>query len=157
MRDDFSSLNSKVNSHANAIKTLEGQLSLLSAQLTSRTQMEDNIRGLTVVTHSGKMEKGNVIKDEDPRMQEESQGTEEQKVPVPQNIAREPQEDANQHVQVPKVMHPLPKIPPPFPQHLKKKNEDEKFKKTNCQYSRTYQLTFLWWKHCWKCWDMPNS
>ncbi|XP_015167586.1 uncharacterized protein [Solanum tuberosum] len=26
-------------------------------------------------------------------------------------------------------MHPLPKIPPPFPQRLKKKNEDEKFRK----------------------------
>jgi len=31
MKDDFSSLNSKVNSHADAIKILEGQLSLLSA------------------------------------------------------------------------------------------------------------------------------
>ncbi|KAH0740727.1 hypothetical protein KY290_033770 [Solanum tuberosum] len=41
MRDDFSSLNSKVNSHPNAIKTLE-------------------------VTCSGKMAKGNVMEDEDP-------------------------------------------------------------------------------------------
>ena len=83
MRDDFSSLNSKVNSHADAIKTLEGQLSLLSAQLTSRTLMEDNERGLAVVTRSGKMEKGNVMEDEDPRMHEESQGIEERESPIP--------------------------------------------------------------------------
>ncbi|KAH0665583.1 hypothetical protein KY285_026789 [Solanum tuberosum] len=68
MRDDFSSLNNKVNSHADSIKTLEGQLSLLSAKLTSRTLMEDNERGVDVVTHSGKMTKGNVMEDEDPRM-----------------------------------------------------------------------------------------
>ncbi|XP_015165482.1 uncharacterized protein [Solanum tuberosum] len=66
MRDDISSLNSKVNSHADSIRTLEGQLSLLSAQLTSRTLMEDNERGLAVVTRSGKMAKGNVMEDEDP-------------------------------------------------------------------------------------------
>ncbi|KAH0736073.1 hypothetical protein KY285_011780 [Solanum tuberosum] len=78
MRDDFSSLNSKVNSHIDAIKTLEGQLSLLLAQLTSRTLIEDNERGLALVTRSGKMAKGNVMEDEDPRVREESQGIEEQ-------------------------------------------------------------------------------
>uniref|UniRef100_M1DLW1 Integrase core domain containing protein n=1 Tax=Solanum tuberosum TaxID=4113 RepID=M1DLW1_SOLTU len=36
MKNDFSSFNSKVNSHADAIKTLEGKLSLLSAQLKPR-------------------------------------------------------------------------------------------------------------------------
>ncbi|XP_015167696.1 uncharacterized protein [Solanum tuberosum] len=35
----------------------------------------------------------------------------------------------NQHNETPKIIQPLPKIPPPFPQCLKKKNEDEKFKK----------------------------
>ncbi|KAK4718066.1 hypothetical protein R3W88_016404 [Solanum pinnatisectum] len=54
---------------------------------------------------------------------------EEQELPIRQNLAKEPQEEAEQQVQVPKVMHPLPKIPPPFPQRLEKKNEDEKFKK----------------------------
>ncbi|XP_049406066.1 uncharacterized protein LOC125869653 [Solanum stenotomum] len=54
---------------------------------------------------------------------------EEQELPIPQNLAKEPQEEAEQQVQVPKVMHPLPKIPPPFPQCLKKRNENEKFKK----------------------------
>jgi len=49
-------------------------------------------------------------------------------LPIQQSLTREPQEEADQKVQVLKVTHPLPKIPPPFPQHLKKKNEDEKFK-----------------------------
>ncbi|XP_049368162.1 uncharacterized protein LOC125833047 [Solanum verrucosum] len=35
----------------------------------------------------------------------------------------------NQHNETPKIIQPLPKIPPPFPQRLKKKNEDERFKK----------------------------
>ncbi|XP_049394748.1 uncharacterized protein LOC125859050 [Solanum stenotomum] len=35
----------------------------------------------------------------------------------------------NQHNETTKIIQPLPKIPPPFPQRLKKKNEDEKFKK----------------------------
>ncbi|KAH0695933.1 hypothetical protein KY289_013415 [Solanum tuberosum] len=94
MRDDFSSLNSKVNSNDDAIKMLEGQLSLLSAQLTSRTLMEDNERELAVVTRSGKMAKGNVMEDDDPRMQKESQGIEERELPIPQNLTKEPQEDA---------------------------------------------------------------
>ncbi|KAK4721490.1 hypothetical protein R3W88_011723 [Solanum pinnatisectum] len=129
MRDDFSSLKSKVNSHADAIKTLEGQLTLLSTQLTSRTLMKDNERGQAIVTRSGKMTKGNVMEDEDPRVREESQGIEEQELPSLQNLAKEPQEDVDQHVQVPKVTHPLPKIPPPFPQRLKRKNKDQKFKR----------------------------
>ncbi|KAK4724014.1 hypothetical protein R3W88_026793 [Solanum pinnatisectum] len=54
---------------------------------------------------------------------------EEQELHIQQNLAKEPQEEAEQQVQVPKVMHPLPKIPPPFPQRLKKNNEEEKFKK----------------------------
>ncbi|XP_049348238.1 uncharacterized protein LOC125812818 [Solanum verrucosum] len=90
--------------------------------------MEDNERGMAVVTHSGKMEKGNVMEDENPRLQEESQGIEERESPIPQNLAKEPQVDVKQHIQAPKITHPLPKIPPPFPQRLKNKNEDEKLK-----------------------------
>jgi len=30
---------------------------------------------------------------------------------------------------IPKIVQPLPKIAPPFPERLKKKNKDEKFKK----------------------------
>ncbi|XP_015167994.1 uncharacterized protein [Solanum tuberosum] len=91
--------------------------------------MKDNERGLVVVTHSGKTTEGNGMEDEDTRTQEGSQGIEERELPSPQNLAKEPQEDVEQHSQVPKVTHLLPKIPPPFPQRLKTKNEDEKFKK----------------------------
>ncbi|XP_049367955.1 uncharacterized protein LOC125832805 [Solanum verrucosum] len=110
MKDDFISLNSKVNSHADAIKMLEGKLSLLSTQLPSKTPMNYNERKLVMVTRSGKVAIGNVMENEDP-----------------QNMKRA-KEEAEQQIQVPKVIHPLPKIPPPFPQRLKKKNEDEKFK-----------------------------
>ncbi|XP_049399754.1 uncharacterized protein LOC125863800 [Solanum stenotomum] len=128
MKDDFSSLNSKVNSHDDAIKMLEGKLSLLLAQLTSKTPVEDIERELVVVTHSGKVEIGNVMEDEDPQKNKESQDVEEQELPIRQNFTKEPQEEAEQQVQVSKVMHPLPKIPPPFSQRLKKKNEEEKFR-----------------------------
>ncbi|KAK4731246.1 hypothetical protein R3W88_024234 [Solanum pinnatisectum] len=129
MKENFSSLNSKVNSHADAIKMLEGHLSLLSAHVTSKTPTKDIERVLAVVTRSGKVEIGRVMEDEDLQKHEESQGMEEQELPIRQNLAKEPQEEAEQQVQAPKVMHPLPKIPPPFPQHLKNKNEDNKFKK----------------------------
>jgi len=129
MKDDFSSLNSKVNSHAEAIKILEGQLSLLSAQLTSKIPMEDGERGLTVVTCSGKVAIGSVMGNENTQKHEEGKGMEEQESLIQQNLAKEPQKEVEQLVQIPKVMQPLPKIPPPFPQRLKKKNEDEKFKK----------------------------
>ena len=59
MRDDFSSLNSKVNSHANAIKMLEGQLNLLSAQLTTKMPKENEEEELYVITRSGKVAIGN--------------------------------------------------------------------------------------------------
>uniref|UniRef100_M1D9Q8 Integrase core domain containing protein n=1 Tax=Solanum tuberosum TaxID=4113 RepID=M1D9Q8_SOLTU len=55
MKAEFSSLNSKVKSHADAIKILEGQLSLLSAQLKQKMTMEDDDKGLAVVTCSGKV------------------------------------------------------------------------------------------------------
>jgi len=90
MKDDFSSLNSKVNSHADAIKMLEGKLSLLSAQLTSKTSMEDIERELVVVTRSGKVAIGNVMEDEDPQKHEESQDVEEQELPIRQNLTKEP-------------------------------------------------------------------
>ncbi|XP_015166432.1 uncharacterized protein [Solanum tuberosum] len=116
MKDDFSSLNSKVNSHVDVIKMLEGKLSLLSAQLTSKTPMDYIERDLVVVTRSGKVAIGEIMEDEDPQKHEESQGVEEQHFPIRQNLTKEPQEETEQQVQVPKVMHPLLKIPPPFPQ-----------------------------------------
>ncbi|XP_049368011.1 uncharacterized protein LOC125832868 [Solanum verrucosum] len=69
------------------------------------------------------------MKNEDAQKHEEGEGMEEQELLIHKNIAKEPQKEVEQHVQIPKVMQPLPKIPPPFAQCLKKKNEDEKFKK----------------------------
>ncbi|XP_015164262.1 uncharacterized protein [Solanum tuberosum] len=131
MKVDFSSLNSKVNSHTDAIKILEGQLSLLSAQLKPKFTMEDNDRGLAVITRSGKVEIGDVTGNEEAQMHEEDKVMEEEETPIHQRIAKEPQKDVEKHNPIPKVMQPLPKISPPFPQRLKKKkkNEDEKFKK----------------------------
>jgi len=54
---------------------------------------------------------------------------EEQELPIHQNLANEPQKKVEQQAHIPKVMQPLPKIPPPFPKRLKKKNKDEKLKK----------------------------
>uniref|UniRef100_M1DT72 Integrase core domain containing protein n=1 Tax=Solanum tuberosum TaxID=4113 RepID=M1DT72_SOLTU len=73
MKDNFSSLNSKVNSHVDAIKMLEGKLSLLSAQLTSKTPMDYIERKLAVVTRSGKVAIGDMMEDEDSEKHEESQ------------------------------------------------------------------------------------
>lgn len=55
MKTDISSLNNKVNSHADAIQTLEGQLSLLVAQLEPRMATKYDCRHLVVVTHSIKI------------------------------------------------------------------------------------------------------
>uniref|UniRef100_M1DDM9 Integrase core domain containing protein n=1 Tax=Solanum tuberosum TaxID=4113 RepID=M1DDM9_SOLTU len=55
MKANLSSLNNRVNSYADAIKILEDQLSLLSAQLDQNMTRENMDRGLAVVTHSGKV------------------------------------------------------------------------------------------------------
>ncbi|XP_049354290.1 uncharacterized protein LOC125818786 [Solanum verrucosum] len=60
---------------------------------------------------------------------EEDKGMEEEEIPIHQSIAKGPQKHVEKHNPIPKVVQPLPKISPPFPQRLKKKNEDEKFKK----------------------------
>ncbi|XP_049373479.1 uncharacterized protein LOC125838475 [Solanum verrucosum] len=128
-RDDFSSLNSKVNSHVDAIKILEGQLSLLSAQLKPKFAMENNNKELAVVTCSGKVAIGDVTGNEEAQKHGDDKGMEEQEIFIHQSIAKEPQREVEQHILIPKVMQPLPKIPPPFCQRLKKKNNDEKLKK----------------------------
>ncbi|KAK4731868.1 hypothetical protein R3W88_024856 [Solanum pinnatisectum] len=60
-----------MNSHADAIKTLEGKLSLLSAQLKPKIMIEDDYRGLVVVTQSGKVAIGNVMGNEDAQKHKE--------------------------------------------------------------------------------------
>ncbi|XP_015170838.1 uncharacterized protein [Solanum tuberosum] len=90
--------------------------------------MEDDDRKLVVVTRSGKVEIGNVMGNEDTQQHEEDKGIEEQQSLIHQNFAKEPHKEVEQQVHIPKVMQPLPKIHPPFPQRLKK-NEDERVKK----------------------------
>ncbi|XP_015163311.1 uncharacterized protein [Solanum tuberosum] len=124
MRDDFYSLNSKVNYLANAIKMLEGQLNLLSAQLTTKMPKENEEGELAVITRSRKVTIGNEGEE-----REENHGREEAEITDHQNLGKKAQEGMNQHNETPKIIQPLPKIPPPFPQRLKEKNEEEKFKK----------------------------
>lgn len=62
-------------------------------------------------------------------MHEEDKGMKEQESLIHQSIAKESQKDVEQHVPIPKVKQPFPKIPSPFSQCLKKKNGDEKFNK----------------------------
>ncbi|XP_049373476.1 uncharacterized protein LOC125838472 [Solanum verrucosum] len=103
--------------------------------------MDYSERELVVVTRSGKVAIENVMEDEDPQKHEEGQGVEEQNLPIRLNLTKEPQKEPKQQVQVPKVIHPLPNIPPPFPQRLKKKNEDEKFKK-NLSVFKSLSINF---------------
>ncbi|XP_049406135.1 uncharacterized protein LOC125869736 [Solanum stenotomum] len=123
MRDDFSSLNNKVNSHSNAIKMLEGQFNLLSAQLTTKMPKENEEEELVVITCSEKVAIGNEGEE-----RKENQGGEEEEITDHQNLGKKAQEGMNQHNETLKIIQPLPKIPPPFPQRLKKKTENEKFK-----------------------------
>jgi len=104
MKYDFSSLNCKVNSHADTIKVFERKLSLLSTQLKPKITMEDVERGLDVVTRSGKMAICNAMGNEDAQKHEEGKGMEEQELLIHQNLAKEPQKEVEQHVQLPKVM-----------------------------------------------------
>uniref|UniRef100_M1DH48 Integrase core domain containing protein n=1 Tax=Solanum tuberosum TaxID=4113 RepID=M1DH48_SOLTU len=83
MEADLSSLNSKVNSHAEAIKILKGQLSLLSAQLKPKITREDDDRRLVVVTRSGKVSIGDVTRND-----EEDKAMEEEEIPIHQSIAK---------------------------------------------------------------------
>ena len=92
MIDYHSSLNSEVNSHVDATKMLEGQFNLLSTQLTSKTLMEENERGLVVFTLGEKVTIGNLMGYEDPHKHEHSQGMEEYKFTIQQNLSKDPHE-----------------------------------------------------------------
>ncbi|KAK4718040.1 hypothetical protein R3W88_016378 [Solanum pinnatisectum] len=91
--------------------------------------IEDDARRLAMVTRSRNVEIGNVMGNKDAQTLEEDKIMEEQEILSHHSITKEPQKEVEQHVQIPKVMQPLPNISPPFPQGLKKKNKDEKFKK----------------------------
>uniref|UniRef100_M1DD08 Integrase core domain containing protein n=1 Tax=Solanum tuberosum TaxID=4113 RepID=M1DD08_SOLTU len=82
MKADFSSLKNRVNSHTDAIKLLEGQLSQLSAQLEPKvtgegeivhitTLVEDGDTDLAVVTRSGKVVVGDMNGNDEAQTHEE--------------------------------------------------------------------------------------
>uniref|UniRef100_M0ZZK1 Integrase core domain containing protein n=1 Tax=Solanum tuberosum TaxID=4113 RepID=M0ZZK1_SOLTU len=102
IKANFSSLNNKVNSHADAIKILEGHLSSLSAQLKPKMIMDDDDREMAVVTRSGKVVIGNVMGNEEAQMHEED-GMEEEEAPIHQSIAKGPQKEMEKHSQSPKI------------------------------------------------------
>lgn len=52
---DSSSLKNNVNSHVDAIRILEGKLSLHSVQLKQRITIKEDDKGLAVVTRRGKV------------------------------------------------------------------------------------------------------
>lgn len=70
------------------------------------------------------------------------QGGQEMVFLTQQHPDREQPEKADHQYQVLNVIQPLPKIPPPFSQHLKRENEDQK-SKNFCLCSRSYTLPFL--------------
>ncbi|XP_049406278.1 uncharacterized protein LOC125869924 [Solanum stenotomum] len=109
--------------YADAMKVLDGQLSLLSTKLKPKIIMGDEYRGLVMVTRSGKEAIGNVTRNEKVHTHEEGKGIEKEEITIHQDIPKELQSDVEKHKPSPKVKHPLPKISPPFPQCLKKKNE----------------------------------
>ncbi|XP_049357580.1 uncharacterized protein LOC125822239 [Solanum verrucosum] len=139
MKADFSSLNNRVNSHVDAIKQLEGQLSQLSAQsgpkviekgevVYTTTLRANDDKNLVVVTQSGKVVVCNMKGNDGIQAHEE-----ENPIQAPENhkqsLAEELQKGKGKSTSTPKLVKPLPKINPSFPQRFKKINEDEKFKK----------------------------
>ncbi|KAH0633404.1 hypothetical protein KY284_036190 [Solanum tuberosum] len=144
MKVDFSSLNGRVNSHADVIKQLEDQLTQISAQLepmVCERGEADYDQDLAVVTQSEKIVVG---KDNRGFIHEEEKDIdkEERLVQAPDSDMLKEKEESPQQspvdelhkgsekvVLAPEIMQPLPEISHPFPQRLKKKNEDEKFMK----------------------------
>ncbi|XP_015165282.1 uncharacterized protein [Solanum tuberosum] len=90
---------------------------------------DDEDKGLAIVTQSGKEVKGGVTGNKEEHTRNEGKNIEEEEITIPHDITKEPQSEEEKHKPFLKAKQPLPKISPPFPQRLKKKNEDEKFKK----------------------------
>ncbi|KAK4731369.1 hypothetical protein R3W88_024357 [Solanum pinnatisectum] len=130
-------------------------MSLLSDQLEPKVfergevECETNLRAnydkeFAVVTRSGKIAVGNargnnvmitheeekdVEEEERPIQAHESYMLKEKEESLKTSLTKELQKVKEKATSTPKIVQPLPKITPSFPQRLKKKNEDEKFKK----------------------------
>ncbi|KAK4729567.1 hypothetical protein R3W88_022555 [Solanum pinnatisectum] len=90
------------------------------------TLVEEGDRDLAVVTQSGKVVVGDMKGNDEAQAHKEDKGIEEEEILIQQSITKESRKDVEKSNQLSKVVQPLPKIPPPFPQRLKQKNEDEK-------------------------------
>ncbi|XP_049364052.1 uncharacterized protein LOC125828770 [Solanum verrucosum] len=93
------------------------------------TLVGDDDRDLDVITRSVKVAVGDMKGNDEAQAQEEDKCIEEEEIHIQQSYAKELHKDAGKSTSTSKLVQPLPKITPPFPQRLKKKNEDEKFKK----------------------------
>ncbi|XP_049406215.1 uncharacterized protein LOC125869833 [Solanum stenotomum] len=152
---DFSSLNNKVNSHSNSIKQLEYQMSQLLVKFESKPQEKyaanmmmnskvNHDKLSVVLTWSGKSLGGNVKVNGEAttsKKRDEAVGLEESNHAPKNDIPKEVEESPKQlttedlktsHVEVAsssKLIKPLPKVSPPFPQRLKMQDENAKFQK----------------------------
>ncbi|KAK4707117.1 hypothetical protein R3W88_033331 [Solanum pinnatisectum] len=99
------------------------------AQLEPNMTRENGDRGLAMVTRSGNVAVGNVKGNDKAQIHEVDKGIEEDETPIQQSVAKELQAYVPKSPPMSKVEQPLPKVTPPFPQCLKNKNEDERFKK----------------------------
>ncbi|KAH0761148.1 hypothetical protein KY290_017221 [Solanum tuberosum] len=83
---------------------------------------------MVVVTRSGKVVVGDMKGNDEAQAHEEEKGIEGEEITIQQSLANELQKDVGKSTSIPKLVQPLPKITLPFPQHLKNKNTNEKFK-----------------------------
>jgi len=108
------------------------------------TLRADYDKEFAVVTQSGKTAVGNAKDNDGVKSHEEEQDSDEEENSIQvserdklkeneenhkQSPIKELQKNKEKSTSTPKSVQPLPKIVHPFPQRLKKKNKDEKFKK----------------------------
>lgn len=146
-----------MNSHVHAIEMLEGQLNSLARQLLSKTRMENDDKELAVVSDSGKVAIGKNVEEEKVQDYSENQvgeeASKEAKCQIRQDLNQGRTRKHNEKV---RLAMPMRKISPPFPQRLKKKNEEEKFiifLSVFKNLSNNLPLVDA----CWKCLCMSNS
>ncbi|XP_049356983.1 uncharacterized protein LOC125821608 [Solanum verrucosum] len=151
MKADFSSFNTKVNS--DSIKKLEYQMSQLSAQLESKPQEKyaddmminskvNHDKCLAVLTRSGKSISGNVKVNGEATTSKEGdeavgldKSDQAPKNDKPKGVEESPKQLTTEDLQTSydgdtsssKPIKLFPKVSPPFPQRLKKRDEDAKF------------------------------
>ncbi|XP_055826382.1 uncharacterized protein LOC129894755 [Solanum dulcamara] len=155
MRSNFFSLNQTITSHSVSIKQLEAQMGQISSHLNPRPKgglpsdtvanpKNDNAQCMAIMTRSGKVVGKNIPTNEatssskgktkvfrsDELVDELNNDLSNQVNDAPMEIDFGMSSNSNEAIILlmvsPKL---LPKVKPPFPQHLKNKDEDIKFQK----------------------------